>query len=133
MPENVGVIALTATVTKETLKIIEERLSLKDSVVIGLPPTQPNIVYKVQKLLKPDEFCEILSCDLLQKRQNYPKTIIFCHSYSYCADLYKSMRIKMGSSFTEPCGYPDLHQFRLLDMYTRASTRRMNEKVLTSF
>ena len=84
----------TLTVTKETLKIIEERLSLKDPVVIGLPPTQSNIVYKVQKLLKPDEFCEILSCDLLQKQENYPKTIIFCHSYSYCSDLYKSMRIK---------------------------------------
>ena len=39
----------------------------------------------------------------------------------------------MGSSFTEPCGYPDLHQFCLLDMYTRASTKRMNEKVLKSF
>ena len=86
MSENIGVIALTATATKETLRIVVERLSLKDPIVIGLTPTQPNIVYNVEKLLKRNEFCEILSCDLLQKQQNYPKTIIFCHSYSYCAD-----------------------------------------------
>ena len=39
----------------------------------------------------------------------------------------------MSSSFTEPCGYPDLHQFRLVGMYTRASTKRNNKKVLISF
>jgi len=35
----------------------------------------------------------------------------------------------MGSYFTEPHGYPDLHQFRfcLVDMYAEASTKQMNE------
>ena len=75
----------------------------------------------------------MLSHDLQQMRQSYLKTVIYCHSYSLCAELYKLMMLKMGSSFTEPCGYLDLHQFRLLDMYTRISTKGMNEKVLTSF
>ena len=39
----------------------------------------------------------------------------------------------MGSGFTEPYGYPDFYQFWLLDMHTRVFTKRMNEKVLTSF
>ena len=75
--EQVGVIALTATATKGSLKIIQERLSLKDPELIGLPPSQPNIVYRVLKLPKLDEFCNTLSHDLQQMRQSYPKTVIF--------------------------------------------------------
>lgn len=125
--------ALTATVTKDMLKVIKERLSLKDPALIGLPPSQPNITYNVGRLPSLSEFCDSITSDILSMRLSYPKTLIFCHSYTDCAELYKSLRKKLGSSFTEPCGYPDLHQFRLVDMYTRASTKQMNEKVLASF
>jgi len=40
---------------------------------------------------------------------------------------------KLGGGFTHPQNYPDLHQFRLADMYTRVSTVPVREKVLTSF
>ena len=71
---------------------------------------------------------------LMKYRVLYPKTIIFCRSYSDCGEIYRTVEIMMGSSFTEPIGYPKgLHQFRLVDMYTRASTRKMKEKVLESF
>ena len=39
----------------------------------------------------------------------------------------------MGDDFTDPPSYPNLHQFRLVEMYTRACTIEMREKVLTSF
>ena len=60
VPENVGVIALTATATKETLRIVVERLSFKDPIVIGLTPTQAIIVYNVEKLLKHNEFSVVI-------------------------------------------------------------------------
>ena len=132
IPENVGMMALTATVTKDMLTVIKERLSLRDPVLIGLPPSQPNITYKIEQLPSLSEFCDNISGEILSMRLAYPKTLIFCRSYTDCAELYKSFRRKMGSYFTEPCGYPDLHQFRLVDMYTRASTKEMNKKVLVS-
>ena len=42
--------ALIATVTKDILTVIKERLSLKDPVLIGLSPSQPNITYKIERL-----------------------------------------------------------------------------------
>ena len=39
----------------------------------------------------------------------------------------------MQQDFVEPPGLHDLHVFRLVDMYTRASLPEMNEKVLASF
>ena len=44
-----------------------------------------------------------------------------------------SLQITLGKEFTEPPGYPNLHQFRLIEMYTRASLPEMKEKVLSSF
>ena len=43
------------------------------------------------------------------------------------------IQAKMAKEFTEPIGYPDLHQFRMVEMFTRASTKTMQQKVLTSF
>ena len=88
-------LTLTATATKGTLKMIQERPSLRDPKVIGLPPTQPNIVYKVQQLLKHDEFCEILSHDLLQCGKAIQR-LIFCHSYPNCAELLQISKAKNG-------------------------------------
>ena len=62
--------------TKGSLEIIQERLSLKDPRLIGLPPTKPNIVYRVLKLLKHDEL-KMLSHYLQQMWQIYLKTVIF--------------------------------------------------------
>jgi len=47
--------------------------------------------------------------------------------------MYQTIKRKLGKDFTEPAGYPDLHCFRLVDMFTRASKQEMKEKVLNSF
>ena len=43
------------------------------------------------------------------------------------------MRHHLGQHFTFPIGSPDFHEFRLVDMFTRASTIEMRELVLKSF
>lgn len=130
----VNVMALTATATSDTLKVVKERLSLHDPAVIGLSPNVHNVFYSAAKLPKLQDFCSNLSTSLMRHRESYPKTIIFCRSYSDCGEIYRTVEIMMGSSFTEPIGYPKgLHQFRLVDMYTRASTSNMKQKVLESF
>ena len=62
----------------------------------------------------------------------YPKTIVFCRRYHDCANLYHSLRRDLGMYFTFPPNYPDFHEFRLIEMFTRASTTEMKEKVLHS-
>ncbi len=47
--------------------------------------------------------------------------------------MLRIIRTTLGANFTEPPGYPDLHSFRLVEiyMYTRAATTDMKEKVLS--
>ena len=126
--------ALTATATSDTIKVVTERLSLYDPAVIGLSPDQPHIFYSAEKLPKMVDFCRRLCLGLKELRLSYPKTIIFCRSYGDCGDMYRTVEVMMGPHFTEPNGYPTgLHRFRLVDMYTRASTKEMKQKVLDSF
>ena len=77
--------------------------------------------------------CELFAEQLLSNRVNFPKVLIFCRTIAECAALYQAIRLKLGKHFTEPPGYPDLHRFRLVDMYTRASSSEMKKKVLASF
>ena len=74
-----------------------------------------------------------MSSGLLSLRSSFPKTLIFCHTIAECASMYQCIRRTAGKHFTEPPGYPDYHQFRLADMYIRASSEEMKKKVLASF
>ena len=126
--------ALTATATSDTLKVVTEHLSLDDPAVIGLSPNLPHVFNLAEKLPKLEDFCQHLSSSLMRDCVLYPKTIIFCRSYNDCGEVYRTIEIIIGPSFTEPYGYPHgLHRFRIVDMYTRASVRSMKEKILKSF
>ena len=46
---------------------------------------------------------------------------------------YVCFRNALGPDFTEPAGYPDLHAFRRVEMYTRACTEKVKEKILEDF
>ena len=66
---------------------------------------------------------------------NYPKTIVFCPTYSDCSMLHRLVHHYLGESVTHLPKYPDFQQFRVLDtcMYTKVSTPEMKEKVLPFF
>ena len=46
----VHIIALTATATIETLKVVSNCLSLESPVLVGCPPDRKNIFYNVQAM-----------------------------------------------------------------------------------
>ena len=50
IPDEVSVMALTATATSDTLKVVTDRLSLKNPVVIGSTPDQVNLKFFVEPL-----------------------------------------------------------------------------------
>lgn len=133
VPKGVPMIALTGTVTSEIFKVVCTKLSLDDPVTIGLSPNRDNIKYYLEPLPSINVLCELLSENLLSHRVKFPKTLIFCRTIAECASLYQAIRSKLGKDFTEPSGYPDYHKFRLVDMYTRASSNDMKKKVLASF
>lgn len=69
--------ALTATATSDTYKIVCQRLSLMDPVIIGCPPNQQNIMYEVQPLVDMDLFSSTVARDTKTLGLEYPKTIVF--------------------------------------------------------
>lgn len=80
-----------------------------------------------------ESLVEEISLDLLAKKKNYPKTIIFCRTYANCTDLYSELIFHLGKDKTEPSGYLNLLEYCLVTMYTRASTDAMKKAVLSLF
>ena len=134
LSDNVKVLATTATATVSTLKAVKERLAMHDPVVVSLPPDKGNLQYTV--VSKPEFKKELrtLTTELIEKCTTFPKTLVFCQTYTECATLYQLVKTDMGAQFTEPAGCPNyLHQFRMADMYHRAMPVDLKEKVLQSF
>ncbi len=122
VPTHVNMMALTATATHRILQVVCQHLSLKDVAIVALPP---NIMYKSSTIT---ELTSSLSVDLRRQGVDFPKTLILCQTYQDCSQLYMVIRKKLGGPFTCPQNYPDLHQFRVVDLYTRVSTVPMREK-----
>lgn len=61
------------------------------------------------------------------------RTIIYCQQQETCARLYLLFRLNLASEFMEPIGYPDLPQFRLIDMYTSSTHSTVKESICSSF
>jgi bloom syndrome protein len=124
--------SVTATATKDTFDVICSRLSMKDPFLVGISPNRSNIFYTVKEMPKLDEFCEDVANHLKVKLLEYPKTVIFCRRYSDCIQMYHTLHLKLWENFTYPPKYPNMSDFRLVDMYTRASKIDMKEKVLSA-
>lgn len=133
IPEHVRILALTATATCSTMDIIVERLSLRDYVVVALPPNRPNIKLTLQPSKDLQEYSLELSEQLRSLKLNYPKTILFCQSYKDCSMFYLCINHYLGNDKTHPSRYPNLLEYRLITMYTRASTTPMKEMIASLF
>ena len=125
--------ALTATATKETLRVVSERLSLTSPVIIGCPPNCTNITYILQQMPSVNEFCTLIASEMSCLRIEYPKSVIFCQRYSDVSAIYFSLRKQLKSHITFPPNYPIMNKFILVNMYTRASTNKNKEQILSSF
>ena len=121
---------LTATATREKFKIIIKHLSLNTPVVAGMSPDRPNIFLSVTSL---EGFAKEISEKMKLERLSCPKTIIFCRSHQDCASMYAAVLQNLGKEKTEPPGYSNLLEYRLLGMYTVASTPAMKEMIMSIF
>ena len=130
LPKSINILALTATATKETLKCVTSRLSLEDPAVIGLPPDRPNIKYVVKPVVSILELCNQFCDELILKRMDMPKTILFCRSLQHCATFFVTMKRLLGKNLTEPPGIRPTVGVCLVDVFTSVSTNEMREVLL---
>lgn len=133
VPSNVQVLALTATATHETLDCVVERLSMKSPAVIGLSPERDNITFYVKRAPTLNEFCLTIAGELKSKRVNTPKTVVFCRSLKKCSKIHDTISWQLNKDITEPSDLPSVLPFRLLDLFTAASTPEMREEILKEF
>jgi len=133
IPKSVNILALTATTTIETFNSISKSLLLNNPILVGLPPNRANIKYIVKECPSTDELCHQLTEELILKRANGPKTVLFCRSLQHCANVFAVLKRMLGKYITEPPGMaPDL-QACLIDVFTAVSTIEMRELILKEF
>ena len=133
IPSHVNIMALTATATCETFDAVMKRLSLSEPMIVAISPNRSNIKLFVRPSEPLREFALQLADDLKKSRQNYAKTIVFCNSYNDCSNLYAMIVQCLGKEKTVPPGYPNLLEYRMLTMFTRASTDNMKEEIMSLF
>ena len=111
--------ALTATATKETRKAISRSLGLKKPVIVSQSPNNPHMFYKVNSTTNiiEDAFTPLLE-EIRCKRTTMDRTIIFCRSYDSCTYMYHFFRSRLGREMSEPQGYLNYCELRLVDMFT---------------
>ena len=78
--KDIRIMALTATCTSETLKVIEERLSLEQPDVIASSPQRSNIFFCKKPPIIIDDLSSQLADEFKDRRINFPKAVIFCRS-----------------------------------------------------
>ena len=133
LPTSVNILALTATATKETYKIVCDRLSMPQPVLIAVSPYKSNIIYTVLPEITVEELSKHISDGIINERHSYPKTIIFARDYGTCAEIFFAIRSKLGNNITDPPGYNIQTQFLVIDMFTRVCTEAKKEKIVTIF
>lgn len=133
IPSNINVMALTATSTIETFQVVSERLALHNPVTVAVSPNRGNIKLLVEPSKSLKEFAKALVQELKEKKIMFPKTVIFVRSYQDCSSLYLTVACCLQKDLTFPSGYPNLLKYRLVSMYTRASTDEMKEKTMALF
>ena len=132
-PSGTCVIALTATATSETLRVVSQRLSIIHPTIVALPPYRENISYRVHERTDLDSYTTSLCSELKNKRMCFPKTVIFVRTYSDCSDMYMLMKQKMGPAFTKPPNYLNVADFTIVDMFSRVLTTAKKDQVLSHF
>lgn len=58
---------------------------------------------------------------------------MYVRTYAHCSQLYMALKRKLGDFFTDPPGYPNLSNYRLIDMFSAVLTSEKKDDVLHLF
>ena len=99
IPFTVNVMALTATASRRTRKVIQKSLCMLDCSVVLKVPNKLNIRYTVR--VKPDDVriaLQPLVHGLCQHGKNAEKCIIFCRTYDDAVHVHECLADELGKS-----------------------------------
>ena len=116
IPDNVYVMARTATATRTLRAGVCKLLGMRNPHVVTVSPDKSNVVLSVLPFESLETTFRPMMNKIKLERVQMGRTIIFCQQET-CARLYLLFNLK--SEFTEPIGYPDLPQFRMIFLSTR--------------
>ena len=131
LPENTPWLVLTATATKETIRLIQKSLNLTNVTFVKSSPNRENIVYSVSKIT-----ADIKTTFgwLLQEIENngvqVDRTIIYCNQIKQCADIFDHLKQSLGAKmfFQSRQEVPN----RLVAMYHHSTKQHIKDAVLSS-
>jgi len=133
LPTGVNVMALTATATSETYYCALNQLAMIDPVLVALPPDRRNIKYSVKPATTLEKLSDELSGQLKDLNNPFPKTVLFVRRYQDCSNLYAFLHHKVGEALTDPPGYPNVAEYRRVEMYHRILPTQQKAQILATF
>ena len=77
-----------------------------------------NINVKVSPKVSMEQFVLSLAEEVEAKRDKFPKTIVYVRKYADCGSIYLQLKQSLGNNFTNPSGYPNHRDYRLIDMFS---------------
>ena len=126
--------ALTATASKTTRKAICRSLGMKNVLLVLQSPNKSNIFYSLESHQNDvEEAFAPLLLELKQKRTTMDRTIVFCRSYNSCISVFYYFKSSLGKNISQPKGYPNLAEFRMVDMYTACTHPLVKDTILKQF
>lgn len=134
LPPETLVLALTATAADEIVADTIKGLSMKpDLHHISVSPDRPNIYFykcKVNKELK-GTFAWLINV-IKEKKNDTPRTIVYCKSQKDCGRLFKHFKFELGSSAYYPPGSEEVSTNMLIGMFHAKTLQRHKERVFES-
>lgn len=106
---------------------------MKNPHTVTVSPDKTNIIFCVSKFESLETTFNPLISRLREQRTNMDRTIIFCKQQETYARLYLMFRMRLNKEFTNPAGYPDVPQFRLVDMFTSGTHSSVKESITAAF
>ena len=79
-----------------------------------------------------ESFSSIVT-EVLEKKLNMGRTIIYCRTMNDCASLYLFFKQQLGKDFLHPSHAPDLSKYRLVDMYTSCTETTVKNTIVQAF
>lgn len=134
VPDNVHLMALTATASLSTRRSIIKSLNMQKPAIVYLAPVKDNITFFVANKPKegiPAAFNPIAT-KLIEDR-NMGRIIVFCRTYEDVINIHKYFVKALGEHFNEPKGSPNYVFNRVIEMYTHCTHPTVKEKVLQQF
>ena len=130
LPPNVKIMALTVTATITLRSEVCGVLGMKDQYVVTVSPEKKNVILQMSN----SSLWRVHST--LSYRNSRWKGLTWDAQLSTVkikkrAQLYLLFRLALNREFTEPVGYPDLPQFRMVDMFTSGTHPSMKESIIS--